>query len=83
MRAECDARAAPKLGRAAHNRRHSTSLTALPDPPPPPPPWCASAGASQQDGWAWVSGSAERHGEGESTTLEAYGLADFVLHTIR
>ncbi|PSC70908.1 hypothetical protein C2E20_5721 [Micractinium conductrix] len=43
----------------------------------------AFPGASQQDGWAWVSGSAERHGEGESTTLEAYGLADFVLHTIR
>lgn len=40
-------------------------------------------GASQQDGWAWVRGSAGLHDGTEPTTLEAYGLADFVVHTIR
>lgn len=41
------------------------------------------AGAMGQDGFAWVTGAASLHEGSESTTLEAYGLADFVLHTIR
>ncbi|KAL4428301.1 hypothetical protein ABPG75_002390 [Micractinium tetrahymenae] len=40
-------------------------------------------GATQQDGWAWVSGAAGWHDGSEGTSLEAYGLADFVVHTIR
>lgn len=49
-------------------------------------PFCphpAPTGALGQDGWAWVSGAAAAHDGSESTTLEAYGLADFVVHTIR
>jgi hypothetical protein len=56
-----------------------------------------SAGAAQRDGWAWVSGTgrspaadAGQEGEEEAAaqpegtaSLEAYGLADFVLNTIR
>lgn len=41
------------------------------------------AGATQQDGWAWVGGAAGWHDGGEGTSLEAYGLADFVVHTVR
>lgn len=40
-------------------------------------------GATQQDGWAWVGGAAGWHDGGEGTSLEAYGLADFVVHTVR
>ncbi|EFN55333.1 expressed protein [Chlorella variabilis] len=41
------------------------------------------AGATRQDGWAWVSGAAQMHADEEAgSTLEAYGLADFVLHTL-
>lgn len=40
-------------------------------------------GATQHDGWAWVGGAAGAHGGGESTSLEAHGLADFVVHSIR
>ncbi|KAI3428594.1 hypothetical protein D9Q98_007417 [Chlorella vulgaris] len=55
------------------------------------------SGAAQRDGWAWVSGTgrspaadAGQEGEEEAAaqpegtaSLEAYGLADFVLNTIR
>ncbi|KAL4423032.1 hypothetical protein ABPG77_002066 [Micractinium sp. CCAP 211/92] len=40
-------------------------------------------GATQHDGWAWAGGAAGWHDGGESTSLEAHGLADFVVHTIR
>ena len=53
-----------------------------------PPRHAHAAGASEQDGWAWVTGGSApddttEGGSNSSANLEAYGLAAFVAQTIR